>query len=184
VPDQQSAALTPAAAEALLREILPGHPVAGIVPRTGGQLNSVYEVRLADAAPAVIVKVYAEAWRWKQAKEVHVYRLLHQHGVGPVRELLHADDASAHLHGPACTVMTLLAGQPLSAVSTRACSPPATGLRSAMTTSTKATSWSPATSSAAGGSPTSPSRTPWQTCSAGERTARFLLLSDAAPRSL
>jgi hygromycin-B 7''-O-kinase len=65
----------------------------------------------------VIVKIYAEQWRWKQAKEAHVYRLLRQHGVGPVPELLHADDASEHLHGRACTVMTLIEGQPLSAVS-------------------------------------------------------------------
>lgn len=117
MPDERLAAPTPAAAGALLREILPGHRVDRVVPRTGGQLSSVYEVRLDDAAPAVIVKVYAEAWRWKQAKEAHVYGLLRQHGVGPVPELLYADDASAHVHGRACTVMTLLAGQPLSAVS-------------------------------------------------------------------
>jgi hygromycin-B 7''-O-kinase len=117
VRDERSAALTPAAAGALLRELLPGHRVARIVPRTGGQLNSVYEVRLAEPAPAVIVKVYAEAWRWKQAKEAHVYRLLRHHGVGPVPELLLTDDASAHVHGRACTVMTLIAGQPLAVVS-------------------------------------------------------------------
>jgi hygromycin-B 7''-O-kinase len=117
VPDERPPALTPAAAGALLREVLPGHRVARIVPRTGGQLSSVYEVRLADDAPAVIVKVYAEAWRWKQAKEAHVYRLLRHRGIGPVPELLHADAASAHVHGRACTVMTLIPGQPLSAVS-------------------------------------------------------------------
>jgi hygromycin-B 7''-O-kinase len=117
VPDERLPALTPAAAGALLREVLPGRRVARVVPRTGGELSSVYEVTLADAAPAVIVKVYAEAWRWKQAKEAHVYRLLRGHGVGPVPELLHADDASAHVGGRACTVMTLIPGQPLSAVS-------------------------------------------------------------------
>jgi hypothetical protein len=43
-----------------------------VVRRTGGELSGVYEARLEDSDAAVIVKVYAPEWVWKQAKEIHV----------------------------------------------------------------------------------------------------------------
>lgn len=54
--------------------ILLGRAVAEYVTKTDGELSRVYEVRFTDGADPVIVKVYAAAWRWKQAKEVYVYR--------------------------------------------------------------------------------------------------------------
>jgi aminoglycoside phosphotransferase (APT) family kinase protein len=86
-----------------------GGVVTEVVPRTGGQLSTVHEVRFANADP-VIVKQYADEWRWKQAKEVHVYRLLAEFGVGPVPRVVHVDAERA------VTVLTLLPGRPLSEV--------------------------------------------------------------------
>jgi hygromycin-B 7''-O-kinase len=101
-------------AEEILRPVLPDVAVTEVVARTGGQLSSVYEVRCEGAQPAV-VKVYSEQWRWKQAKEVHVYRLLAEHGVGPIPAVLRAE-ADGEQIGSAFTVMTLLPGRPLSEV--------------------------------------------------------------------
>lgn len=63
-------------AEKLLREVFPDTEVAELVPRTGGELSAVYEVRCADPSHSAILKVYAPQWKWKQAKEIHVYGLL------------------------------------------------------------------------------------------------------------
>lgn len=94
---------------AVVAAVAPGAVVTDVVPRTGGQLSTVHEVRFADADP-LIVKQYAEKWRWKQAKEVHAYRLLAEHGVGPVPQVVHVDSDQA------VTVLTLLPGRPLSEV--------------------------------------------------------------------
>jgi hygromycin-B 7''-O-kinase len=115
VPD----ALPVADAGLLLREVLPGHQVAECVVRTGGHLSQVYEARFADQADPVIIKVYAAAWRWKQAKETHVYRLLQSRLAGAVPRILHTAVAPEQLGRRGYTVMTLLPGQPLSAVSAR-----------------------------------------------------------------
>ena len=91
-----------------LAGVLPeGSVVTDVVPRTGGQLSSVFEVRRAGADP-LIVKCYAEKWRWKQAKEEWCYRLLARHGIGSVPRVVHVD------HEHAATVLTLLPGRPLS----------------------------------------------------------------------
>ncbi|WP_378733376.1 phosphotransferase family protein [Nocardia brasiliensis] len=84
--------------------------------RVGGQLSSVYEIRCAVPAESVIVKVYDDQWRWKQAKEVFVYRLLSDHGVGPVPTILRVEQDTGLL-GCAYTVMTRLPGRPLSHLS-------------------------------------------------------------------
>ncbi|HEX3731772.1 MAG TPA: phosphotransferase [Mycobacteriales bacterium] len=73
-------------------------------------------MRCAEPDDALIVKVYANKWRWKQAKEVHVYRLLAQHNVGPAPAILRVESAGGLLEH-AFTVMTLLPGQPLSEIS-------------------------------------------------------------------
>jgi hygromycin-B 7''-O-kinase len=111
--------LTPTAANLLLRDVLPGHRVVSCVQRTGGQLSRVYEASFSEDTDPLIVKIYAEAWRWKQAKETHVYQMLEQNRVGPVPRILHTAVAPEQLGGHSYTVMTLLPGQPLSAVSAR-----------------------------------------------------------------
>lgn len=103
-------------AESLLRRAYPSASVAEVVERTGGQLNTVYEVCCTEPALRLIIKVYADQWRWKQEKEIHVYRMLAGNGVSRVPAVLHSESAG----GPsdqAFTVMTLLDGQPLSEVS-------------------------------------------------------------------
>ncbi|CAM4528546.1 aminoglycoside phosphotransferase family protein [Nocardia ninae] len=105
-----------AQATKILRPVWPDVAVAEVCPRTGGQLSSVYEVRCVQPADAVIVKIYADQWRWKQAKEVSVYRLLSAHEIGSVPLILRVEPDTA-LFGYAFTVMTVLPGMPLSHVS-------------------------------------------------------------------
>ncbi|WP_194838908.1 phosphotransferase family protein [Nocardia sp. XZ_19_369] len=99
----------------LLGHVWPDVVIDTITTRTGGQLSAVYEVRCARPATAVILKIYDEQWRWKPAKEVHVYNVLNGHGVGPVPRILHAEPDPCP-YGFAYTVMTLIPGQPLSQV--------------------------------------------------------------------
>jgi hygromycin-B 7''-O-kinase len=108
-------ALTVDQAGTVLSLVRPGAAVTDVVARTGGRLSTVYEVRYAGSPDAVIVKIYAEPWRWKLAKEVHVYGILGDHGAGPVPTILHAEHGTG-LIGSAFTVMTRLAGRPLSEV--------------------------------------------------------------------
>jgi hygromycin-B 7''-O-kinase len=104
-------------AEKLLREVFPAAVATEVVPRTGGQLSTVYEVRCADPAHTAIFKVYADEWRWKQAKEVQVYRLLADRTSWPVPEVLH-HAANGGPGDQAVTILSLLEGRPLSEAST------------------------------------------------------------------
>ncbi|WP_350279758.1 aminoglycoside phosphotransferase family protein [Kribbella sp. HUAS MG21] len=81
-----------------------GVEVGETTVRTGGQLSTVHEVQT-DADP-VIVKVYAPEWRWKQAKEVHVYGMLEPEVGGSIPRVLHVGDG--------VTILTKLDGVPLS----------------------------------------------------------------------
>ncbi len=99
-----------------LRPIWPDVAVAEVVPRTGGQLSTVYEVRCSEPTASVIVKIYDEQWRWKQAKEVHVYRMLDHHDIGAAPKILYAEP-DRRVIGAVFTVMTVVPGQPLSEVS-------------------------------------------------------------------
>jgi hygromycin-B 7''-O-kinase len=104
-------------AGAILRRLWPEAAVTDVVARTGGQLSTVHEVRCAGPPYEVIVKRYAEQWRWKLAKEVHVYAMLGEHGVGPVPAILDTEQGDG-LIGTAFIVMTKLPGRPLSEVVT------------------------------------------------------------------
>ncbi|MFG1906865.1 phosphotransferase family protein [Kribbella sp. NPDC048928] len=83
------------------------HTKAGTTTeRTGGQLSQVYEVQTTDRS--VIVKVYAPEWRWKQAKEVHVYGLLSPELGAQIPQVLHVGDG--------VTILSKLHGVPLSEI--------------------------------------------------------------------
>ena len=109
MPDTVSNPLSPGAAEAIVRRIHPAASVTEVLTRTGGELSTVVEVRCARPIEPVIIKFYAEEHRWRQEKEIYVYRLLEEHGIHGVPTVLHSEGAH--------TVMTRLEGQPLSAVS-------------------------------------------------------------------
>ncbi|MER7754477.1 aminoglycoside phosphotransferase family protein [Kitasatospora sp. NPDC097643] len=111
-----SPALTLATAAALLRAAHPDAEVMDVLPRSGGQLSAVYEVRCADPAHAAVVKVYAEQWRWKQAKEVYVHGLLAGVDGWPGPAVLH-HTGDGGPGGRAATVLGLLPGVPLSEAS-------------------------------------------------------------------
>jgi aminoglycoside phosphotransferase (APT) family kinase protein len=115
VSETTPSALTAASAEELLRNVLPAASVTEVIKRTGGEISTVFEIRCAPPTEPTIIKVYAEQWRWKQEKEIHVYRLLEQHGVGPVPRILHSRDEDSPI-GQAFTIMTRLDGVPVSAV--------------------------------------------------------------------
>lgn len=108
--------LTAEGAQELLRHVFPTASVTEIIKRTGGQLSTVLEIRCAPPTEPAIIKIYAEQWRWKQEKEIYVYRLLEQHGAGPVPRILQSQGDDGPL-GQAHTMMTKLDGVPLSAVS-------------------------------------------------------------------
>ncbi|MEO6090391.1 MAG: aminoglycoside phosphotransferase family protein [Umezawaea sp.] len=96
-----------------MRRVRPTANLTGMTARTGGELSDVWELRAETGA--VIVQVYADEWRWNQAKEAHVYRTLARHGVGPVPEVLLVEPAG-DLLGRAFTVLAKLPGLPLSEV--------------------------------------------------------------------
>lgn len=81
-----------------------GCVVTEVVPRTGGSLHTVCEVRLAGADP-LIVKQYSGDWRGHQAKEVYVYGLMA--GVAGVPRVVRVD------YERATTVLTMLPGKPM-----------------------------------------------------------------------
>ena len=80
-------------------------PDSEIIPRSGGELHTVFEVRRTAADP-LIVKVYAPEWAWKQAKEVYVYNLLATQLADAVPHVIEVGDNF--------TVLTKLDGVPLS----------------------------------------------------------------------
>jgi hygromycin-B 7''-O-kinase len=90
---------------AMVEKACPGSEITEVVPRTGGQLSTVYEVRRTAADP-LIVKVYAPEWEWKQAKEVHVYGLMARQLDGRIPRVIHVGDSF--------TILTKLDGVPLS----------------------------------------------------------------------
>jgi hygromycin-B 7''-O-kinase len=97
----------------LIRRAYPG---SEIVPRSGGELNTVFEVRR-SAGPQLIVKVYPPESTWKQAKEIHVYGLL-AHDLGDaVPQVVHAEPPDRTDKTDAFTVLTKLDGVPLSETS-------------------------------------------------------------------
>ncbi|BEL03539.1 hypothetical protein Q0Z83_017300 [Actinoplanes sichuanensis] len=88
-----------------LDQVLPdGSVVTEVVPRTGGSLHSVFEVRRAGAEP-LVVKRYTDDFRAKQAKELYVYELLAD--VGSVPRVVGADLASG------LTAFTMVPGRPM-----------------------------------------------------------------------
>jgi aminoglycoside phosphotransferase (APT) family kinase protein len=95
----------------MVEKACPGSEVAEVLPRSGGQLSTVFEVRRHAAEP-VIVKIYEPEWAWKQAKEVHVYGLLQEHLGTSVPTVLHAEPGTTDQ--PAFTVLTKIDGVPLS----------------------------------------------------------------------
>jgi hygromycin-B 7''-O-kinase len=93
---------------AMIDKASPGSDITEIVPRSGGQLSTVFEVRRTATDP-LIVKIYAPEWAWKQAKEVHVYGLLAAHLGTSVPSVVYAETGD-----PAFTVLTKIEGVPLS----------------------------------------------------------------------
>jgi hygromycin-B 7''-O-kinase len=101
-----------AVAAHLVRTVLTGDTeLTGVIPRGGGALSMVHEVRQVGGPP-LVVKRYTAQWRWKQPKEVYVLGLLNRSGTlgGRVPEVVHVDAEQA------VTVMTLVPGRPLSEV--------------------------------------------------------------------
>lgn len=122
---RQPAALPSRVAQAIVAGVDPSFRVTAVLPRGGGEVNAVYEVRGDDGSRPLIIKVYPERWgatdRWrsKLAKEVFVYRLLERHGVRAIPRVLHQEPAGVPDLPSAFAVLTRLGGEPLSAVGDR-----------------------------------------------------------------
>ncbi|HEY0617218.1 MAG TPA: aminoglycoside phosphotransferase family protein, partial [Kribbella sp.] len=98
--------------EAMTEKACPGSDIAEILPRSGGQLSTVFEVRRTAAAP-LILKLYEPEWAWKQAKEVHVYGLMAPELGDAIPSVIHHEPAG-DTFDTAFTVLTKLDGVPLS----------------------------------------------------------------------
>jgi len=109
-------ALSAATAQAVLDQFRPGYRVSEVVVRTGGEVNSVYEIRGDGSVRPLIVKIYDPRRRAKLVKEVYVYRLLARHGIRQIPRVLHASPFGIPALPFAHTVMTRLDGRPLSEV--------------------------------------------------------------------
>ena len=83
--ETRASTLTVQMAESLLAKAGPSVSVAEVVERTGGHISTVYEVECTEPAQRLIIKVYGDQWRWKQEKELYVYRLLAGHLAGHCR---------------------------------------------------------------------------------------------------
>ena len=108
--------LSPETAQAILDPVKPGYHVTDVVACTGGEVNTVYEIRGAGTARPLIIKVYAPRSRPKLVKEVYVYRVLARHGIRQIPRVLHAEPFGIPALPFAHAVMTRLDGQPLSEV--------------------------------------------------------------------
>jgi hygromycin-B 7''-O-kinase len=98
--------------EAMTQQACPGSAIVEVLPRSGGQLSTVFEVRRTAAAP-LILKLYDPEWAWKQAKEVHVYGLMTGELGDAIPTVVH-HEAAGDTFDTAFTVLTKLDGVPLS----------------------------------------------------------------------
>jgi aminoglycoside phosphotransferase (APT) family kinase protein len=98
--------------EAMTQQACPGSDIVEVLPRSGGQLSTVFEVRRTAAAP-LILKLYDPGWAWKQAKEVHVYGLMAGQLGDAIPTVIH-HEAVGDTFDTAFTVLTKLDGVPLS----------------------------------------------------------------------
>ena len=111
--------LTPDLVRQLFAEMLPGSGQIAEVERFAeGSVSGAYRVSFAGAAEEpVVVKLPSPKYPWLAAKEVYGYRLLAEHGISAIPEVLAFQESAALLGGSPCMVLTLLPGQPLSDVS-------------------------------------------------------------------
>jgi hygromycin-B 7''-O-kinase len=98
--------------KAMTEKACPGSEIAEILPRSGGQLSKVFEVRRTAGSP-LILKLYEPEWACKQAKEVHVYGLLAAELDDAIPGVIH-HEAAGESFDTAFTVLTKLDGIPLS----------------------------------------------------------------------
>ena len=118
-PAPRPPALTRDLLQQLFDELLPGRaPVAEVTRFAEGTVSGAYQVTFADAqADPVVVKLPAPEYPWAAAKEVHVYRLLAEHAIPAVPQVLAFEESAPLLDGLPCTVLTMQPGEPLSGVS-------------------------------------------------------------------
>ena len=84
-------------AQAIVDRVLPGRALAAVIRLQGGEMGAVYELRLAEAHPSLVLKVYPQEFQWKMQKEVAVCgRLDGRLGV-PIPRILLADDSKSLL---------------------------------------------------------------------------------------
>ena len=87
--------LTAALAQAIMERIESGLRVVGLVELHGGDISRVYEMKLANEVPSLVIKIYPEVFHWKLAKEVSIYRRLAELPSLPVPRVVLHDDSQA-----------------------------------------------------------------------------------------
>jgi hypothetical protein len=66
-------------AQAMVDRVAPRSRVLGIIELHGGEMSTIFEIALADAANCIL-KVYPPQLQWKMAKEVYIFKLLRNAG--------------------------------------------------------------------------------------------------------
>jgi hygromycin-B 7''-O-kinase len=107
--------LTRDQAAEILATIRPEARVVDVVRCTGGEISGAYEACCEDPRDSVVFKVYAPDAGFRAAKELRVYRILADHGVTRVPEVLHGGRADGPLGRP-FLLLTKLAGRSLASL--------------------------------------------------------------------
>ena len=110
--------LTSELVDQLFVDLLPGRaPVAEVTRFAQGSVSGAYRVSFAGGtAGPVVLKVPAWNDQWMAAKEAYVCRLLAEHGISLVPEVLAFHESTPLLNQSPCTVLSLLPGRPLNSV--------------------------------------------------------------------
>lgn len=90
-------AISPAQAQLIVDRAVGGRRVTRVSEVEGGAISTIFEIRLADGPPHLMLKVYPESLRWKMQKEVAVARLLQGNLGVAVPRILWSDDSKSLL---------------------------------------------------------------------------------------
>ena len=84
-------------AQAIVDRVLPGRTLAAVTCLQGGEMGAVYELKLVEDQPSLVLKVYPQEFQWKMQKEVAVIARLDGRLTVPIPRILLADDSKSLL---------------------------------------------------------------------------------------
>jgi hygromycin-B 7''-O-kinase len=88
-------AISVAQAQAIVDRAGSGRKVGQLSVLHGGEIGAVYEIRMTDGPPSLVLKIYPQSPPWKMQKEALVAAWLHSRLGVPVPRILLADDTKS-----------------------------------------------------------------------------------------